>query len=316
MDYCLFDYKNGDFLQVLNLVLGKRKSSVQAEEGLRLRYLHNPFGKAIIACGLENGKTVVCIVIDQFQLFCHGKIRHCGLASVFSSKKACIPQDEVDGLLRLAEIEARNEGLDIIYAFEKQEELEKAKGSGWNWLRSNFQYRAIQIEPFRSLFRITDMAKPFVPETIVYSDLGKDVLSQQTDLAGAYFHVVSPVMSEGFLNWYCRIGDSRAVATVDSDKVGLLGYVGKRAGIKDFHLLNLFHGEEESLQHFQEGVIKTITANIKPDIITFEEGTHFLPEENTEYIKNLIGYGYRVLSGSGEDVEEMAVALYRWFGIW
>ena len=67
----MFDYKNGDFLQVLNLVLGERKSPVQAEEGLRLRYLHYPFGKAIIACGLENGKAVACIVIEQLQLFCH-----------------------------------------------------------------------------------------------------------------------------------------------------------------------------------------------------------------------------------------------------
>ena len=316
MEYIKIKSINDELTRFIGVFPPKSMLPAALADWFRIRYLQNPFGKAIILCGLENGKTVVCIVIDQFQLFCHGKIRHCGLASVFSSKKACIPQDEVDGLLRLAEIEARNEGLDIIYAFEKQAELEKAKGSGWNWFRSDFQYRAIQIEPFRSLFRITDMTKPFVPETIVYSDLGKDVLSQQTDLAGAYFHVVSPVMSEGFLNWYCRIGDSRAVATVDSDKAGLLGYVGKRAGIKEFHLLNLFHGEEESLPHFQEGVIKTITANIKPDIITFEEGTHFLPEENTEYIKNLIGYGYRVLSGGGEDVEEMAVALYRWFGIW
>ena len=73
---------------------------------------------------------------------------------------------------------------------------------------------------------------------------------------------------------------------------------------------------EESLPHLHEGVVKTITANINPDIITFEEGICLLPEVNTEHLKNQIDYGYRALSGSGEDVEEMAVALYRWYGIW
>ena len=159
----------------------------------------------------------------------------------FHKKKACIPQDEVDGLLRLVGIEAKNEGLVIIYAFEELTELIKVKATRWNWFWSDFQYGAIQIGPFRSLFSITDKAKPFEPETMVYSDFSMNGLPQQNDLAEVNNNEGSPIMSEAFLNWYCRIGISRAVSKVNSDKVGLLGYAGERAGIKGFHLLNQFH---------------------------------------------------------------------------
>lgn len=317
MEHVRSDYSNNELQQIAGLIVDNRNENTLEENQLRLRYLQNPFGKAIILCGKEDGAVAVCVVIEQVRLFCFGKVRHCGLASVFSSKKGCITQDEVDGLLRLAEIEARNEGLEIIYAFEELAEREKAKGLEWNWRRSDIKYRALQIEPFRSLFRITDMAKPFVPETIVYSDYNKGGLPQQTDSAEVNFNVVSPVMSEAFLNWYCRICNGREIAEVDNDKVGVLGYVGKRSGIKEFHLLNLFHGADgELLPHIFEGVVKTISTNLKPDIITFEEGEHLLPEVNTEYVMNHIEYGYKVMSGSGEYVEEIAIALYRWFGIW
>jgi len=274
--------------------------------------LQNPFGKAIIACGLENGKAVACIVIEQLQLFCHGKARHCGIVSTLVTKKELLLRDDIVGLMRVAEDEARKEGIEIVYAFKELTESVKGTDDGWSFHQADFQYRALQTKQFRALFRITDYDKPFELETIVYCDGGRHPIGQD----GTSFDVVSPVMSEAFLDWFCSISVGKKVVKGTSEDIGIIGYAGKRGGIKEFHLLNLCpqENDEPSLLH-QGGAIVSIIASVNPDIITFEEGKHLLPEDNTDYIKNHLEYGYRLLSEGIEDVEDMAVAINRWIQI-
>lgn len=101
-----------------------------------------------------------------------------------------------------------------------------------------------------------------------------------------------------------------------SEDIGIIGFAGKRGGIKEFHLLNLFpqENDEPSLLHQRDALV-LIIASVNPDIITFVEGIRLLPEDNTDYIKNHLEYGYRLLSEGIDDVEDMAVAINRWIQI-
>lgn len=94
MEYVRFDDDNNIVKQVIGLIAENRKDVLYTEDWFGLRYLQNPFGKAIIACGLENGKAVACIVIEQLQLFCHGKVRHCGIVSTLVTKKELLLRDD------------------------------------------------------------------------------------------------------------------------------------------------------------------------------------------------------------------------------
>ncbi len=221
-------------------------------------------------------------------------------------------RDDIVGLMRVAEDEARKEGIEIVYAFKELTELVKGTDDGWSFHQADFQYRALQTKQFRALFRITDYDKPFELETIVYCDGGRHPIGQD----GTSFDVVSPVMSEVFLDWFCSISVGKKVVKVTSEDIGIIGYAGKRGGIKEFHLLNLFPQENDvpSLLH-QGGAIVSIIASVNPDIITFVEGIRLLPEDNTDYIKNHLEYGYRLLSEGIDDVEDMAVAINRWIQI-
>lgn len=312
MEYVRFDDDNNIVKQVIGLIAENRKDVLYTEDWFGLRYLHNPFGKAIIACGLENGKAVACIVIEQLQLFCHGKVRHCGIVSTLVTKKELLLRDDIVGLMRVAEDEARKEDIEIVYAFKELTELVKGTDDGWSFHQADFQYRALQTKQFRALFRITDYDKPFELETIVYCDGGRHPIGQD----GTSFDVVSPVMSEVFLDWFCSISVGKKVVKGTSEDIGIIGYAGKRGGIKEFHLLNLFpqENDEPSLLH-QGGALVSIIASVNPDIITFVEGIRLLPEDNTDYIKNHLEYGYRLLSEGIDDVEDMAVAINRWIQI-
>lgn len=317
MEFVKFDFKSEDLRHLARLFPEKNNNSVPIEEWLKLRYLHCPYGEAVIVCGMENGNIEACVVIEQVQLLCYGKVRRCGIVSVLCSNKESVSQDAANGLLDLAERAAMNEGVEIVFAFGELAEQVGSNRDGWCRRKVDFRYRFVQTEPFHSLFCLSDLKKTLEPELFVYSRIFENEYGLLTDLARIGCGPIAPVMTDEFLRWYGCTHSNEAVAKVSTGNIVIMGYAGRRSGIKEFHLLGMYPMAGDcSPLHYQERVVESISTSVHPDIISFAEEACLLDEEQTDYISNHLDFVYRVLAGDGEDVDEMAETLYRWMKVW
>ena len=318
MEFVRFDCKSDGLQHLTTLFSENRRRDIPIEDWLRYRYFQSPYGEAVIVCGMENGVVEACMVIEQVLLMCYGRVRRCGIVSVLCSNKESVSQDAANGLLDLAERAAMNEGVEIVFAFGELAEQVGNNRDGWCRREVDFLYRFVQTEPFHSLFRLSDLEKAFEPELFVYSRIFENEYGLRTDLAGMGCGAFAPVMSDEFLRWYGGIHYSNeAVEKVSTGNIGIVGYAGRRSGIKEFHLLSVYPMAGDcSPLHYQERVVESISTSVRPDIISFAEEACLLGEEQTDYISNHLDLVYRVLAGDGEDVDEMAETLYRWMKVW
>ena len=317
MEFVRFDCKSDGLQHLTTLFSENRRCDIPIEDWFRYRYFQNPYGEAVIVCGMENGVVEACVVIEQVLLMCYGRVRRCGIVSVLCSNKESVSQDAANGLLDLAERAAMNEGVEIVFAFGELAEQVGNNRDGWCRRKVDFLYRFVQTEPFHSLFCLSDLEKAFEPELFVYSRIFENEYGLLTDLAGMGCGPIALVMSDEFLRWYGCTHSNEAVAKVSTGNIGIMGYAGRRSGIKEFHLLGMYPMAGDcSPLHYQERVVESITASVHPDIISFAEEACLLDEEQTDYISNHLDFVYRVLAGDGEDVDEMAETLYRWMKVW
>lgn len=309
MEYSLFQYKSGGFQQeaVRRLLAAVNHNLFQPEEWFRWRFEQNPSGKAIIVVANEGEQVVACVIVEKFCVACNGNNILCGCVSNVAKRDGIKSAEAISVLMDMAEQEAKEQGIEILFSFGDEYEQLKDSGIKWNDETIEIEYGIRQVKLFRSIFRLSDLRKSFRPNRCVaYHPDGSEsdqlIISDESNTCN---------LSHDMLKWLVSFTD-KEYTIVDNDNVTAIAVVGHRGILKESQLLTAVSKRKDvHPRMYQRFVIDTIKEKTHPDVISFVEDEHLLSDRGIIKRLSQFKYGYKALK-VGCDSEELAVAIYRW----
>ena len=152
----------------------------QSEEWFRWRIEQNPLGRAIVVCAQENECMQACLVVEILHVICGSQEFRCGCVTGVTIKEEPEPKsDDIRSkILSVAVNEAKKQGLDIVFAFDSVSEQLRDAEFGWNIDSFDNSHVILPMRPFRSIFRLSDVNKAFVPnKCMAYHHVGIETIS-------------------------------------------------------------------------------------------------------------------------------------------
>ena len=306
MEFSLFQFDKEESKQnvIRHLLAADGHIPFQSDEWFRWRYEQNPSGKAIIVCANEGEKMAACAVVEKVQVECDGNNHFCGCVSNMVVRNNVKSSEVIRGLMDVAEQEAREQGLEIIFSFGNEFDKLKCADVEWKYETMGVGYGIRQMKPFRSIFRLSDLRKEFSPNRCVaYHPDGSELIHYKVPDETNVFH-----LHHDMLNWLMSFADKEYVI-IDNDNVTVIAVVGHRGILKDVHLLMMV-SKRGNVQ--KRDVIDTINVKVHPDIISFIGDNHLLSERGLIKRTSQLKYGYKALKDGLDRIDEMAMAIYRW----
>jgi hypothetical protein len=314
MVYRLFSYDtdNSFFNVICGFLNADKKKPSQPEEWYRWRFEQNPSGKAIIVYAVDEVRLVACMVVELVSIMCDGKKYLCGYVSNLVVEDGYELSVIVPELIAMAESEAKNQGVDILYAFGCEMDLFKGVEVDWNYGTEIIHYDIQQVKIFPSPFHIPELKNDFIPNTAeAYHPDGID-LNQIGDLSDYCNEVVKPVLTQEFLNWHFSFTD-RNYVIVDNDNVVAIAVFGHRGIVKEAHLL-MMDSKKDGIhpRQYQKSVVDIIREEVNPDVISCIEEEDLLTMKGIIKESTSLKYGYKALKAGCGEVGKMAVIIRRW----
>lgn len=293
MEYYIFQYGiDDDYIKDIVKGLASRdKVESRSETWFHQRFEQNPLGKAILACAFDENRLVACMIVERVPIECESQHTVGGYVSEYFVLPDYESPKLLAELLKLVEEEAKNSGLDILFTHN----VIGVKDLGWTYCENRIHFRLNSVSGlWRSLFKLLDSTKPFVPDNrgIQYDGTGIEKENESEDITvqkstKAYYRWLSQTSA----NKYIIIDDEEFYA------VAIIGQRGKR--VREAHICYLESKREGgSGQHVME-VIKERYKNECIDVISCIDDMHYLPTNNTLRISQRISYCYKSL-GDGE----------------
>ena len=224
MEYRIFQFGIDD-VYIKDIVRGLAsgdKVEPQSDAWFHQRFEHNPLGKAILACAFDGERMVACMIVERVPIECESQHTVGGYVSEYFvlpdyDSKGLLPE-----LLKIVKEEAKNSGLDILFT----DNVIQVKDFGWTYFENRVRFRLNSVSGlWRSLFKLLDSTKPFVPENreIQYDGTGIEEENESEDVAvqkstKAYYKWLSQTSA----NKYIIIDDEEVYA------VAIIGQRGKR----------------------------------------------------------------------------------------
>ena len=314
MDYSVFQYGHDDdqMVAIQHLLAVCNQDLFQPVEWFRWRYEQNPLGKAIIVCAQENERILACLVVEKLHVICGSEVCRCGCVTRVTIKEGPERETILSRLLAVAGNEAKDQELDIIFAFDSVSY--QLRDAEFEWTIDSVETSQViqPMRPFRSIFRLSDVNKAFVPnKCTAYHPVGIDTICFD-ELANSFAGTGGWTMEPDMLKWLVSY-TNKEYALIDNNDVTAITVVGRRGIQKDAHLLRMISKKEGVLagRNWRD-VLEVIRERINPDEVSAVESEQLLFGDGLLKSKTQVNYAYQVLKGGGSNVSEIAMAIHRW----
>lgn len=293
MEYYIFQYGIDD-VYIKDIVRGLAsgdKVESRSERWFRQRFEHNPLGKAILACAFDGERLVACTIVERVSIECESQHKVVGYVSDYFVQPGHDSKELLPELLKIVEEEAKNSGLDILFTHN----VIGVKDLGWTYCENRVRFRLNSVSGiWRSLFKLLDSTKPFVPDSreIQYDGTGIEEENESEDVA-------VQKSTKAYFNWLSQTGANKYIIIDDEElyAVAIIGQRGKR--VREAHFCYLESKREGSSgQHVIE-VIKERYKKDCIDVVSCIDDMYCLPMNNTLRMSQRISYCYKSL-GDGE----------------
>ncbi len=310
----MFQYGHDDdqMVAIQHLLAVCNQDLFQPVEWFRWRYEQNTLGKAIIVCAQENERILACLVVEKLHVICGSEVCRCGCVTRVAIKEGPEREAILSRLLAVAGNEAKDQGLDIIFAFNSVSDQLRDAESEW----TNDSVETSQViqpmRPFRSIFRLSDVNKAFVPnKCTAYHPVGIDTICFD-GLANSFARTGGWTLEPAMFKWIVSF-TNKEYALIDNNDVTAIAALGHRGIQKDAHLLMMISNKEgvPAGRHLRD-VLEVIRERINPDEVSAVESEQLLSGGGLLKSKTQVNYAYQLLKGGVGNVREMAMAIHRW----
>ena len=293
MEYRIFQFGIDD-VYIKDIVRGLAsgdKVEPQSDAWFHQRFEHNPLGKAILACAFDRERLVVCMIVERVPIECESRHTVVGYVSDYFVQPGHDSKELLPELLKIVEEEAKNSGLDLLFT----DNVIQVKDFGWTYFENRVRFILNSVSGlWRSLFKLLDSTKPFVPDSreIQYDGTGIEEENESEDVA-------VQKSTKAYYKWLSQMGANKYIIIDDEEvyAVAIIGLRGKRVRVAHICYLELKR-EDSSGQHVLE-VIKERYKNECIDVVSCIDDMYCLPMNNTLRISQRISYCYKSL-GDGE----------------
>ena len=304
MEYRIFQYGRDDVYikDIIKGLASRDKVEPQSEAWFHQRFEHNPLGNAILACAFDGERLVACMIVERVPIECENQHTVVGYVSEYFVLPDYESPKLFAELLKLVEEEAKNSGLDLLFTHNDIQ----VKDFGWTYFENRVRFRLNSVSGlWRSLFKLLDSTKPFVPDSreIQYDGIGIEKENESED-------VTVQKSTKAYFNWLSQTGANKYIIIDDEElyAVAIIGQRGKR--VREAHFCYLESKREGSSgQHVLE-VIKERYKNECIDVISCIDNMHYLPMNNTFRISQIISYFYKSLGNSEHHMSGIVPAYY------
>ena len=297
MEYSLFQYGVDD-CYINDILAGIEvvcNGDIGAEEWFYQRFEQNPLGRAILICAFDSSRLVACVAVERVPFENAGQAHVGGYISNSFIHEDYRSPEIMSMLLKLAETESKHEGLDVLYAFDKSNIATDISKMGWICEEIQMRYRLYPIGGvLRSLFRLIDMSKPFVPEL-------------QNDKSSFGNPVVEDVLIENpemsYWTWRSGISEKKCVV-INNDRVFAIAGVGHRGKrVREAHICYMVSkGENRNIQQCRAEVVQKISEKIDVNVVSCADELGYVPKDNSLVRAQVINCCYKWL-GNNESGE-------------
>lgn len=285
----------------------------QPQTWMRHQYEQNPFGKAIIGCAIEGDDVKAAIVVERIDITQQGRTSHCGYVSNISIIEGLEQQINWKELFKLLEDEARKSGIDILYFFDHEQSFIGQQDLGWELGRAVIEYGIIPTGPFRSVFQISDLSNPFMPDIHVAEKKTNTIHINNNVFSTSGNTPASPILTQEYLDWRFWDYSDRDYLLIDEEQISAIVIRGSRGIVKDAHILCMAPPKESIHSNkSQKRLIDDICKMFKPTIISFMRKEQLLTSDSIIETTSHIGYSYKTINGGCDNKEDMAIVVRRW----
>lgn len=315
MVYSITHYEaSNDFVRRIEFFFYSMEGSLsQPQTWMRHQYEQNPFGRAIIGCAIEGDDVKAAIVVERIDITQQGRTTHCGYVSNISIIEGLEQQINWKELFKMLEDEARKSGIDILYFFDHEQSLIGQQDLGWELGRAEIEYGIIPTGPFRSVFQISDLSKPFMPDIHVAEKITNTIHVKNKDFFTSGNTPASPILTQEYLDWRFWDYSDHDYLLIDEEQISAIVIMGSRGIVKDAHILCMAPPKESIHSNkSQKRLIDDICKMFKPTIISFMRKELFLTADGIIETTSHIGYSYKTLNDGCDRIDDMAIAVRRW----
>lgn len=293
MEYLIFQYGRDDayIKDIVKGLASRGKVEPPSESWFHQRFEHNPLGKVILACAFDGERLVACMIVERVPIECESLHTVGGYVSDYFVQHDYESKELLPELLKIVEEEAKNSGLDLLFT----DNVIQVKDFGWTYFENRVRFRLNSVSGlWRSLFKLLDSTKPFVPDNrgIQYDGTGIEKENESED-------VTVQKSTKAYFNWLSQTGANKYIIIDDEEvyAVAIIGQRGKRVRVAHISYLESKRGNSSG-QHVME-VIKEHYKKECIDVVSCIDDKHYLPMNNTLSISQMISYCYKIL-GNGE----------------
>lgn len=307
LEYRVFEYgKDDGYVRDIVDAISHIDSCIikQSTEWFSCRFEKNPIGKAIIIYATDKDRLVAFAVIERFPVGNIGLSFDGGFIHYVYALQDYKAQGVVQEMLSMAESEAKGKGLKVVVTHNTPEIFPYIENMGWTYTTAKVRYRMHSVEGWRSLFKLLDCTKPFVPEAEVTQSEGqfkvhkiggKAVTTEEKsmdnlNLEMAYYKWVASVRPNSGLG-FIEDGDSFCAFVI--------GHRGKRANVAHLVYMSSSKAIRMSKDSNSE-IINRICKGFNVNVISCTDINHFFQSENSFYRSQSISFYCKWLDSSVE----------------
>ena len=303
MDYRFFQYGVDDVYikEIVDTLAISYREVIKTEKWFRLRFEQNPCGKAILSCAFDSGQLAACIAIEKVPEKINGTQCIFGLVRYFFVREGYGFAEMISRLIGLAESEVRSQQLAAVLIMGLQDYCSGVSIDGWKEGDVKVKYRVKFIEPLRSIFRLSDVKKTFIP-------CGRPSLDEKSVDRNKAANIKNSLLNQPefekkwnieYLCWRFLSTENPEYAFVKDQDAFAIAVVGNRGkGTKDVQILMMATNNGKVLSnHCKKNVVDKLNELFHPDTISCVDNDHYLIFGNTIGVLHTIPVSYKWIDG-------------------
>lgn len=302
LEYRVFEYGRDDRYEREIVDAVSRIDSCyikQSTEWFSCRFEMNPIGKAIIVYATDKEQLVACVVVERFPVGNTALSFDGGFISYVYALQNYKEQEVVQELLSMAESEAKGQGLKVVVTHNMPEFFSYAKKLDWEYATAKVRYRMHSVDGWKSLFKLLDCTKPFIPYTEVKQSVdqfkvnetrGKNVTTEEMSMGNLN-------LEKAYYKWVASMRPNSGLGIIedgDTFCAFVIGHRGKRAKVAHIVFMSSSNAIRMSKVFLSE-MMNRLCKEFNVNVISCMDNNHYIPSANSFIRSQFISFYYKWL---------------------